>query len=363
MQFNSATLQLYSDVLPAACDLFRYNVTVMTQSPSIPHVVIIGGGTGSYVLASGLRQQPVQITMLMTMVDDGGSNKTLRDEFGLLPTSGIRQAIVALSENQTVLRKLFTYRYHQGGAGLYGMTFGNLFMAAMSDIMGSQKAGIEETCRLLQVKGQILPISYDDVKLVATYEDGSQVVGEHLIDEPERDQPLRITSLATQPTATISPEAKTAILDADLIILGPGDFYTNTIANLVVEGVPAALSQTDAKIMFVTNLMTKLSETPAYTLQDFINDLNQYLPKKELNYLLVNNNEQYPKSALKLYESESAQPIHDDLPQDHLNGTKIIRADLLSTQVPEQAKGDQLARSMIRHDSAKLAREIMRLFA
>src|SRR5690606_1514647 len=189
---------------------------------------------------------------------------------------------------------------------------------AMSDIMGSQKAGIEETCRLLQVKGQILPISYDDVKLVATYEDGSQVVGEHLIDEPERDQPLRITSLATQPTATISPEAKTAILDADLIILGPGDFYTNTIANLVVEGVPAALSQTQAKIMFVTNLMTKLSETPAYTLQDFINDLTQYLPKKELDYLLVNNNEQYPKSALKLYENESAQPIHDDLPQDHL---------------------------------------------
>ena len=142
-----------------------------------PHVVILGGGTGSYVVASGLNNMPVKISMLLTMVDDGGSNQTLRDEFGLLPTSGIRQAIVALADNQTILRELFTYRFHQGGKSIEGMTFGNLFMAAMADIMGSQKKGIEETCRLLQVKGDIIPVSYDDVRLVATYEDGSQVIG------------------------------------------------------------------------------------------------------------------------------------------------------------------------------------------
>ncbi len=234
-----------------------------------PHIVVLGGGTGSYVVASGLSHMPVKISMLLTMVDDGGSNKTLRDEFGLLPTSGIRQAIIALSNNQTILRELFTYRFHQGGQSLEGMTFGNLFMAAMADIMGSQKKGIEETCRLLQVKGNIIPVSYDDVRLVATYEDDSQVIGEHHIDEPNHDGKLKITDLETRPKAKLSLEAKQALLTADLIILGPGDFYTNTVANLIVDNMVETLKKSQAKILFISNLMTKYGETYNYTIRNF----------------------------------------------------------------------------------------------
>lgn len=327
-----------------------------------PHIVVIGGGTGSYVVASGLRHMPVKISMLLTMVDDGGSNQTLRDEFGLLPTSGIRQAIIALSDNQTVLRELFTYRFHQGGGNLSGMTFGNLFMAAMADIKGSQKEGIEETCRLLQVRGNIIPVSYDDVRLVATYEDGSRVIGEHHIDEPDHDGKLKITNLETKPKAKLNEEAREDLLNADLVILGPGDFYTNTIANLVVDGMVETLQESKAKILFISNLMTKYGEAYDYTVRDFFTDLTQYLPLDFVDYVLINNNFNFPKGVLPLYEKEGSIPVKDDLKPSDLNShVKLIRADVLSKFTPSKTKGDKLKRSMVRHDPNLLANEIMRL--
>lgn len=327
-----------------------------------PKIVIIGGGTGSYTVASGLSSSPVSISMLMTMVDDGGSNRIIRDEFGLLPTSGIRQAIVALSKNKTFLRKLFTYRYHKGGEGLEGMTFGNLFMAAMADIMGSQKKGIEETCRLLQVEGRILPVSYDNVRLVAKYGDGTEVVGEHNIDVPNHKRGLKITDLQTKPKAKIDEEARLAITDADLIILGPGDFYTNTIANLIVEGVVPAVKASKAKVVFIANLMDSPSETPGYKLSDFIGDIKKYMPLNLLDYVLVNNNLNFPKLALDAYKKENAYPIKDDLGDNSsYAGVGIVRADLLSEMISEKAKGDKLRRSMIRHDPDKLCRAILSL--
>ncbi|MBD3250343.1 MAG: uridine diphosphate-N-acetylglucosamine-binding protein YvcK [Candidatus Pacebacteria bacterium] len=337
----------------------------MTKTPKI---VIVGGGTGSYVVASGLRDMSVDISLIVTMVDDGGSNKVIRDEFGLLPTSGIRQGIVALSKNQSFLRKLFTYRYHQGGPGLKGMTFGNLFMAAMADLTGSQIEGIKQTCQLLQVKGRIIPASYDDVRLVADYEDGSQVKGEHAIDEPLHQKPKKIINLSTKPQARISTEAKQAILEADLIIFGPGDFYTNTIANLIVKGMTDALDQSRGKLVLITNLMTKFSETPDYKLSDFLTDFDQYYPKEAIDYLLINNNQSYPLEILKVYKKENSEPVKDDLPnktsvnnEDDLAQTKLIRKDLLSSQIAKKQKGDTVSRSMIRHDPTKLAQELVKL--
>jgi len=296
------------------------------------------------------------------MVDEGGSNRVIRDEFGLLPTSGIRQAIAALSKNKTVLRKLFTYRYHQGGGNLSGMTFGNLFMAAMADIMGSQKKGIEETCRLLQVNGDIIPISYDNVRLVAKYEDGTELIGEHNIDVPRHKTGLRISDLRTKPDAWLNLQAKKAILTADLIIIGPGDFYTNTIANLVVDGVVPALEKTRGNVLFIANLMDSLSETPGYSLSDFFEDLKKYMPLRLIDYVLVNNNLDFPKPALEAYQKETAHPVKDDLNVNCLStNTKIIRTDLLSEKIAEKTKGDNLNRSMIRHDQTKLCRAILSL--
>lgn len=320
----------------------------------IPSVVVIGGGTGTFAVLSSLRDKPVSLTALMTMVDDGGSNRILRDEFGLLPTSGIRQALVALSQNQTLMRDLFTYRFHQG-QGISGMTFGNLFLAAMSDILGSQKQAIAETAKLLDVDGTILPISYDDVRLLATYEDGSQIEGEHLISEPMHDGKMRITLLETKPASTISPESLAAIKNADFIIFGPGDLYTNTIANLVVGGVVDAIKLSLAKVIFVTNLMTKYGESYDYQASDFLTDLFQYLPFPSWDYIVINNDWDFPPDALAKYKEEFAIPVVDDLSTASLPASlQIVKAPLVSHDPVITQKGDTVKRSMIRHDVKKL---------
>lgn len=319
-----------------------------------PSVVVIGGGTGTYTLLSALRDRPVRLTALLTMVDDGGSNKVLRDDFGLLPTSGVRQAIVALSENRSLLRDLFLYRFHQGN-GTNGMTFGNLFLAAMTDMLGTQEKAIEETCKLLSVKGEILPISYDDVRLVARYTDGHEVVGEHAIDEPDHSQSADIEKVWITPKATISEKAKAAILSADSIILGPGDFYTNTVPDLLVDGVCDAIMQSSAQLIFIENLMTKFGDSQGYTAKTFIEKLREYLPTERLSAIVINNDFTFSPETIAAYTQEGAEPIKDDLDELALPASiRIIRAAVISHQAAASVPGDTLKRSVIRHDQQKL---------
>lgn len=323
----------------------------MKQKPS---VVVLGGGTGTFMMLQALKRLSVDLTAILTMVDDGGSNRVLRDEFGLLPTSGISQCIVALSENPSLLRELFNYRYKQGN-GLSGMRFGNLFIAALTDILGSQKQAIAETVKLLQVKGKILPISYDDVRLVATYEDGTEVVGEHEIDEPKHDGKLKIVNLRTEPATKVTDEAKQAILEADYIIIGPGDFYTNTAANFVVDGLKDVLLKSPAIKLFVSNLMTKSGDTYGYTLQTFMEELDKYYSLNDLDYVVVNSNTDYPAEALALYEEKQSVPVEDDVGEEY-KSVKVLRADLFGGKVHRPAAGDVLNRSILRHDPDKFAK-------
>jgi uncharacterized cofD-like protein len=182
------------------------------------------------------------------------------------------------------------------------------------------------------------------------------------MDEPNHNGKLKITHLKTKPQAKINSPAKQAILKADLIILGPGDFYTNTIANLVINGVKKALQASNSQLMFIANLMTKYGETYNYKLSNFFKDLDSYLPLDEIDYVLINNNTNYPTQVLKLYQQEEAKPVKDDLTKKDINQkVKIIRTDLLSKKIPKKEKGDLLTRSMIRHDPDKLAKEIMKL--
>jgi uncharacterized cofD-like protein len=322
-------------------------------------VVVIGGGTGTFTVLSSLANKGYDLSALLTMVDDGGSNKVLRDEFGLLPTSGIRLAMVALSSEPSLLRELFTYRFSKG-AGISGMTFGNLFLAAVADIVGSQEKAIEATNKLLSVKGEIIPISYGDVKLVAEFENGLKVVGEHEIDEPQHDGKLRIKKLTTEPVARINPRAEREILTADVIILGPGDFYTNTIANLVIEGVVPAILKSKAKVVFITNLMSKYGEAYNYKVSDYISDLGEYMPIERLDVILINNDTNYPEKAVKKYETENSIPVIDDL-ESTINKTKIVRAPLVLKREYKAQKGDILKRSMIRHSKKRLGEELQKI--
>lgn len=317
-------------------------------------VVVIGGGTGTYTVLSGLKALGFDLTAIVTMMDSGGSNRIVRDEFGLLPTSDIRQCIVALAdENQNdILRRLLPYRFHQG-TGISGMTFANLFMIALTDLYGSQREAIEKTCELFNIAGKILPVTYDNVQLLAHYEDGKQVLGEHFIDEPETTHG-KLVLLGLVPNAVANPAAIQAILDADLIVFGPGDLFTSLIANIIVEGIADALSETKAKIIYIVNLMTKFGQTDGFNALDHVNEISQYMGRFP-DFVIAHNHLQVSPRIMDLYEREKATPVSiEALKGDFV----VIASDIVSDLIHERARGDKLARSLIRHDQDKLSRVI-----
>lgn len=321
-------------------------------------VLVIGGGTGTFVVLKGLKYYPVTLGVIVAMSDSGGSNSRIRDEFGLLPTSDIRQCLVALSDEKKeagLMRKLFMYRFSRG-KGIEGMTFGNLFMAALSDILGSQKDAIEQTGRVLRIKGKIIPVTYSNTNLIATYQDGTKVSGEHDIDEPKHNGKLHIDNIKLKPAAAANPMALSAIAEADMIVFGPGDLFTSVLANLAVKGIKEAICKSNAKKVYVLNLMTKYGQTYNYRATDHLNWIQKYLDNT-LDYVLVNN-ASLNQTALKLYEKSEEIPVSDDLKDGDV---EIIRRDLVSTQLTEKTKSDILVRSLIRHDSDKLAAALMQV--
>lgn len=327
-------------------------------------VVVIGGGTGTFTILSGLQKYSnLDLSVIVSMMDDGGSNRVLRDEFGLLPTSDLRQCMVALAstDSDLTLRKLFTYRFNQG-VGITGMTFGNLFMAALTDIYrGNQEKAIVETCEVLGVKGKIIPVTFDKANLVATYENGKQILGEHDIDEPDpKIGKFKITKIEVFPAVAVNPKAIKIIKSADLIVLGPGDFYTSILPNLVIDGVASAIKKSKAKVVYIMNLMTKFGQTEKFKASNFIEEIEKHIGGRKLDFCLVNSGRNFPKGVLSIYKKEKAEPVYDDLGKNNAK-TKIIRRSLISNRVYVKPKGDKLLRSLIRHDSAKLAKAVVDL--
>lgn len=330
-------------------------------------IVVIGGGTGTYTVLTGLKKYPVELSAIVSMTDSGGSNRVIRDEFGLLPTSDLRKCMVALASNAShkLLRELFTYRYNQG-TGITGMTFGNLFMAALTDIYRSQEKAIEKTCEMLDVQGQIIPVTYDNVHLVARYDHGKQVLGEHYIDESdEKVGEHRIVELEVIPRARANRKALRAIKEADLIIFGPGDLYTSIICNLVVEGIVKAIRGSRAKKVFVMNLMTRFGQTSNYTAKAHLNELEKYLGKGAVDVCLVNTTKKFPRGVIARYKEEKAYPVKDDLgpsaPLKTKKELKVVRRTFVSKKVFEKPRSDKLKRSLIRHDPVRLAKAIISL--
>lgn len=324
-----------------------------------PSIVCIGGGTGTFVVLSGLKLYPYNLSAIVTMSDSGGSNKRIRDEFGLLPTSDIRQCLIALSEDKGrsgLLRELFMYRFDKG-EGISGMTFGNLFMAALSDILGSQEEAIEQTGKVLRISGDVIPVSFTDTNLFATYENGHVASEEHLIDEPEHDGTLKIIDLYLKPHAKANPHALEAIAKADLIVLGPGDLYTSLLPNLLVSGISEAIKKSKAKKVYIMNLMTKYGQTYNFTAKDHLAVLESYIDKS-LDYVLVNT-QKYSSNILKKYEYMHEFPVVDDLTEKGYY--TVIRKPIVSDEVVRKSTSDKLVRSLIRHDSDKLVKQLVGL--
>lgn len=327
-----------------------------TKQQKQKRVVCIGGGTGTFVALRGLKQYPLSLSAIVTMSDSGGSNRRIRDEFGLLPTSDLRQCLVALSEESGgigILRKLFMYRFEKGH-GIAGMTFGNLFMAALTDIMGSQEEAIRQTGKVLRIKGAVIPVTFTETNLFARYEDGSTVAEEHLIDEPTHDGTLKIERIYLTPDAVPNPEALAAIKQADLVVLGPGDLYTSLLPNLLVSGVARALQETKAEIVYVLNLMTKYGQTYNFKATDHVRAIESIIGQS-LDYVLVNS-APYSKKALEIYAKFHEISVVDDLPRN--SHYKVLKTKLVSSAVYKKSSSDALIRSLIRHSSDRLAQAL-----
>lgn len=324
-------------------------------------IVVIGGGTGSFVLLSGLRHLPrTQLTAIVPSTDSGGSTGRLRDEFGLLPVGDVRQCLVALAEDDTesmLLRQLLSYRFDKGADGLRGHNMGNLLLTALTEILGSELAAIDSVRKLLNIKGKVLPVSLAKLDLVAEYENGTKIISEHNIDEPAypHDGRLHIHNLTTSPNAQTHSQVIQAIATADAIVVGPGDLYTSLLANLVVGGVAKAVSDSSAKLIYIVNLVTKFGQTYGMSAADHVAEVTKYAGRRP-DYTLVNNNH-LPADILSRYADENAYPVVDDLGDD----PTIIRQNLLAREDIVTQKGDVLRRSLIRHDSRKIAKLIAKL--
>ncbi len=323
-------------------------------------IVVIGGGTGSFVALQGLKRYPVELTAVVSMSDSGGSNKRIRDEFGLLPTSDIRSCLVALADEEgesELLRKLFMYRFEKG-KGITGMTFGNLFMAALTDILGSQKEAIAQTGKILRINGNVIPVTYTNSHLFAEYENGMVLNEEHFIDEPKHDGTLKINKVYLEPNAVANRDALAAIEQADYILVGPGDLFTSILPNILVDGISEAVKNSKAKKIYILNLMTKYGQTLNFSAQDHLDVLESYLMNGKIDFAVINSSV-FPAEVLKLYEDMKEFPVEDDLVET--NQLQVVRANILSSEKSKKSNSDTMKRSLIRHNPEKLAAEIMKI--
>ncbi|MDJ0765503.1 MAG: YvcK family protein [Myxococcota bacterium] len=309
-------------------------------------VVVIGGGTGNYTLLSGLKYyKPLDLTAVVSMMDDGGSTGILRSEFGILPPGDIRRCMVALSEESELILQLFEHRF-QGSLG--GHSFGNLFHLALSQITGCEEAAIFEMSKILKISGQVLPVTFENVCLKAKLENGAIISGETNIDLPKHDPDLRIAKLFIEPAATANPKVLRAIEDADYIIISPGDLYTSILPNLLVSDVSQSISQSPAKLIYVCNLMTKPGETNGYTASDHVRVLHKYLKGRYIDIAIVNNAQPSEKKVAK-YKEENSFPVgYTEAAILKENVGRVIQANLMSS------------RSLIRHDPMKIAWELFK---
>ncbi|WP_305037418.1 gluconeogenesis factor YvcK family protein [Gracilibacillus salinarum] len=302
-------------------------------------IVVIGGGTGMPVILRGLKQQPIELSAIVTVADDGGSSGRLRTEMEMPAPGDIRNVIAALSDVEPMLMDLFQHRFTKGN-GLSGHSMGNLLLAAMTSVTGDFYNGIKEISRVLNVKGNIYPIANQNMFLHAEYEDGEVVVGESNI--PKANKRIKRVFLKPNPVLPL-PEAVTAIHDADLVVIAPGSLYTSTLPNLIVPQIGEALRATKAKVVYVCNVMTQAGETNHYTASDHVKAITDHIGDDCIQAVIVHN-QTIAKNVQMVYAEENAEPVKYDLDRLRDMGLEIIEADIVK----------ELNHSL-RHDTDKVA--------
>ena len=313
------------------------------------NLVAIGGGTGLSTLLAGLKclvgkseeQMWIEsLSAIVTVSDDGGSSGRLRDELQMLPPGDIRNCMIALSEDSRLMSRLFRHRF-RGDGELGGHSFGNLFLAALTEVTGDFTEAIRLSSEVLASKGHIFPATISDVRLAAELEDGTVVHGETQISASK----IPIRQLRLEPGQCLPlPEALKAIRAADIITVGPGSLYTSILPNLLVSHVARVIGQTRATKIFINNLMTQPGETDGYNARKHLETIQKYAPEIHFDFVIVNNR-RISKEQADLYAAEGAYQIGiNDSINDALDQTtEIVRADLLYDGEKVRHNSDRLA--------------------
>lgn len=313
-----------------------------------PKIVAIGGGTGLSTMLKGIKKITNNITAVVTVGDDGGSSGKLREELGVLPPGDIRSCIAALADDEDLVAKLFQYRF-KDCAGLSGHSFGNLFLTAMCSITGNMVKAVQESSKVLSIRGRVLPSTLDDMRLVAEMEDGSIIKGESNIPESGK----KIKRLYCEPdNCKALDEVLYAIHDADLIILGPGSLYTSVVPNLLIKDIAKAVSNAKAKKIYVCNIMTQPGETDGFTVSDHVKTLfNHAKSDKITDAVLVNTD--LPENLIAPYKDAGSEPVFVDVDELSKMGIEVVQKNLIEDKRFEDGHS-----SFVRHSPGRLARII-----
>lgn len=332
------------------------------MSKKLRKIVCLGGGTGMSVVLSDLKKYPVDLAAIVTMFDNGGSSGKLRKELGILPVGDIRQCLVSLSDDNT-LTNLFHYRFGQGI--LSGHNSGNLLIAATIKMTGSLEKAIDKISKILNIKDKIFPVTLEKADIKAILKNNKKISSEENIINYRYLSKIGIKELFLEPKVKANPKAVSAIKNADLIIIGPGKFYTSVISNFLVKGIREAISKSRAKKVFICNLMTQVGNTDNFNVKDFLSILGRYLGEGTIDYVIFNTGRLSP--AL-LKEVKKSFPKAGFIKYDkNLSKNKnFIGRDLLDHQIRKLDPADVFIRganqrTTVLHDSKKLAKIILKL--
>ncbi|MBF1991915.1 YvcK family protein [Staphylococcus schleiferi] len=287
-------------------------------------LVLIGGGTGLSVLARGLKSFPIDITAIVTVADDGGSTGKIRSEMDIPAPGDVRNVLVALSDVEPLLEQLFQYRFEKDI--ISGHSVGNLLIAALTNITNDFGHAVKELSKILNIKGRVIPSTNSSVALNAEMEDGEIVTGESNIPRKHK----KIKRVFLEP-ADVKPmdEAVVALREADLIVLGPGSLYTSVISNLCVNGIAEAIVESDAKKLYVSNIMTQPGETDEYTVTDHIRAIHQQLGANVIDFVIANQLP-FSQEILQKYEDKGAKPVYCDEEVLKEQGVQLVTGEHLA---------------------------------
>lgn len=317
-----------------------------------PRIVVVGGGTGLSVLLRGLKRSGgVHISAIVTVADDGGGSGMLRDELGMLPPGDIRNCILALADEEDIMEQLLQYRFSSGR--LKGQNMGNLFIAALTDIYGDFELAVEKLHDILRIKGKVIPVTSDNVTLCARLKNGKVIRGESQIPlaVSGMHSPIREVFL-DPPDASPLTSAIDAILNADMIVLGPGSLYSSIIPNLLVNGISEAIRAAGGMKVLICNVMTQAGETDDYTVGDYARAVESYLGKNITEYILINNH---------ICRAEELKPYIDAGTRQMCATQQDLRELSDMGIIPIESNLIDVSDGMIRHDAGRIANILLSL--